>query len=272
MPLVTVAGAQIEFQRIAVERSRQSSPIVMLHEGLGCIALWKDFPLQLAQATARDVLLYSRQGYGHSSALVAARTVRYMHHEALQVLPQLLDRLGIVNPILFGHSDGGSIALIHAGGSQRAVAGVVVLAPHVLVEDISVSSIAAARVAYETTDLRARLERHHDDVDGMFWGWNDIWLHPAFRAWNIEDYVKRIRCGILAIQGEQDEYGTMDQIDRIARLAPDVRTLSLPNCRHSPHRDQPRMVLESVVRWIEEREIGADGRGVTVRAASGKTP
>ena len=272
MPFVTVAGAQIEFQRIAVERPRQSSPIVMLHEGLGCIALWKDFPLQLAQATARDVVLYSRQGYGHSSALVAARTLSYMHNEALQVLPELLDRLGIENPILFGHSDGGSIALIHAGGSQRAVAGVVALAPHVLVEDISISSIAAAKVAYETTDLRARLERYHDDVDGMFWGWNDIWLHPAFRAWNIEDYVKRVRCEILAIQGEQDEYGTMDQIERIARLAPNVRTLTLPNCRHSAHRDQSGAVLDSVVRWIEERQIGGAELRHAIQAASGEMP
>jgi len=272
MPFVSIADTQIEFQRIAVGRPRRSSPIVMLHEGLGCIALWKDFPQQLAQATARDVLLYSRQGYGHSSALVAARTPRYMHHEALQVLPELLDRLGIENPILFGHSDGGSIALIHAGGSQRPVAGVVALAPHVLVEDISISSIAAAKVAYETTDLRARLERHHDDVDGMFWGWNNIWLNAAFRAWNIEDYVKRIRCGILAIQGEQDEYGTMDQIERIARLAPTVRTLLLPNCRHSPHRDQSGAVLNSVVRWIEEREIGGVEHRLTVQAASGEMP
>jgi pimeloyl-ACP methyl ester carboxylesterase len=172
-----------------------------------------------------------------------------MHDEALFVLPQFLDALGIQRPILLGHSDGASIALIHAGGSRRNVAGVVALAPHVMVEDVSISSIAAAKLAYETTSLRERLARFHDDVDGVFWGWNDTWLHPDFRSWNIEEYLPRISCRVLAIQGEDDEYGSMQQIERIGQRAADVELLKLRDCRHSPHRDQPAAVLNAVVDW-----------------------
>jgi pimeloyl-ACP methyl ester carboxylesterase len=175
-----------------------------------------------------------------------------MHDEALLVLPQLLDRLNIENPVLFGHSDGGSIALIHAGGSRRKVAGIVALAPHVFVEDISVSGIAAAKVAYETTNLRERLARHHDDVDGVFWGWNNIWLHPAFRTWNIEKYLPQIECSVLAIQGENDEYGSMQQIERIARSSPHVRLSKLSHCGHSPHRDCTEAVLADVAAWMQQ--------------------
>jgi len=176
-----------------------------------------------------------------------------MHEEALVALPQFLDALGIENPVLFGHSDGGSIALIHAGGSGRKVAGIVVLAPHVFVEELSIDSIAAAKVAYETTSLRERLARYHDDVDGAFRGWNDIWLHPGFRSWNIEEYLPRITCPILAIQGDDDEYGSTEQIQRIGRAAADVELLRLANCRHSPHRDQPEQVLATLTRWMEHR-------------------
>jgi pimeloyl-ACP methyl ester carboxylesterase len=173
-----------------------------------------------------------------------------MHHEALIVLPQFLDALGIQKPILFGHSDGGSIALIYAGGSGRSLSGVVALAPHVFVEDLSVSNIAAAKTAYKTTNLREKLARHHDDVDGTFWGWNNIWLNPAFRQWNIEEYLPRIACPILAVQGLEDEYGTIEQIRCIERGAPRVEALGLAHSRHSPHRDQPRRVLEAVDRWL----------------------
>jgi pimeloyl-ACP methyl ester carboxylesterase len=180
-----------------------------------------------------------------------------MHDEALNVLPQFLDALGIVNPVLFGHSDGGSIALIHAGASGRKVAGIVALAPHVFVEEISVTSISAAKTAYESTSLRERLARYHDDVDEAFRGWNDIWLDPAFRAWNIEQYLPRIECGVLAIQGEDDEYGSMEQIERIARAAADVELLKLANCGHSPHKDCSGAVLERVSGWIHQFRRGA---------------
>jgi pimeloyl-ACP methyl ester carboxylesterase len=248
MSFTTLGNVRIEYEHIP--GGPQSPTIVMLHEGLGSVSMWKDFPRQLAKATQSRVVVYSRQGYGWSTPLHSPRSVRYMHDEALIVLPQFLDALGIENPILFGHSDGGSIALIHAASSGRNVGGVIAMAPHVFVEEISVTSIAAAKTAYETTTLRDRLQRYHDDVDGAFWGWNDIWLHPHFREWNIEEYLPAITCSVLAIQGEADEYGTMEQIDRIARSVPNAQLLKLPQCRHSPHRDQPDAVLREVTHWM----------------------
>jgi pimeloyl-ACP methyl ester carboxylesterase len=225
--------------------------MVLLHEGLGSIALWRDFPQRVAQATGCRVVVYSRYGYGQSSPITAPHGVRYMHDEALLTLPDLLDQLGIVKPVLLGHSDGASIALIHAGGVQRPLAGVVAMAPHIIVEEVSVRSIAAAKVAYETTDLRQRLARYHADVDSAFRGWNDIWLHPDFRAWNIEDCLPHITCPLLAIQGENDEYGSLEQIDRMARLRPGTQLLKLPACGHSPHKDQPETVLAAVKQFVE---------------------
>jgi len=250
MPLLQVAGARLEVERISVGREAHA-PIVMLHEGLGSVAMWRDFPHRVAHAAGRDVVVYSRAGYGRSSAASLPYGVRYMHDEALTVLPALLDALGIARPFLFGHSDGASIALIHAGASGRPVRGLALMAPHVMVEDVSIASIEAAKVAWRATDLRARLSRHHDDVDAAFAGWNDIWLHPDFRAWSIEDETRRVRCPVLAIQGEDDEYGTMAQIERIADLAPDVDLVRLADCRHSPHRDQPEAVIEALVRFVD---------------------
>jgi pimeloyl-ACP methyl ester carboxylesterase len=244
MFLTTSAGVRLEYERISGVRSGPT--IVMLHEGLGSISMWRDFPRQVAEATGHDVFVYSRQGYGRSAPLAAPRPLRFMHDEALVVLPEILDALDIRRPILLGHSDGGSIALIHAGGSGREVAGLVLLAPHVMVEDISVASIAAARSGYVQGDLRARLGRHHDDVDGAFRGWSEVWLNPAFRDWSIEEYLPRITCPVLAIQGEQDEYGTMEQVDRIGRAIPHARVLKIARCGHSPHRDNAEDVLEAI--------------------------
>jgi pimeloyl-ACP methyl ester carboxylesterase len=244
MFLTTSAGVRLEYERRP--GSGLSPTIVMLHEGLGSISMWRDFPRQVAEATGHEVLVYSRQGYGRSSPLVAPRALRFMHDEALIVLPEILDALDVRRPILLGHSDGGSIALIHAGGSGREVTGLILLAPHVMVEDISVASIAAARAAYERGEFRARLARHHDDVDGAFRGWNDVWLRPDFRAWTIEEYLPRIQCPVLAIQGEDDEYGTMEQVDRIGRAIPHARILKLARCGHSPHRDGAEDVLEAI--------------------------
>lgn len=224
----------------------------MLHEGLGSIAMWRDFPQQVADATGCEVLVYSRYGYGNSDPIEKSRTVDFMHEEALKSLPDLLDQLNIRKPILFGHSDGGSIALIHAGGAGRDLAGVIVMAPHVLVEKLSVTSIAAAKEAYLHTNLRERLGRYHANVDSAFWGWNDIWLHPEFLHWNIEAYLPSIACPILAIQGVDDEYGTMEQIHIIDRTVKDVELLKLPDCRHSPHKDQPRAVLKAVAAFVEK--------------------
>jgi len=249
MSFLTIGRGRIEYERFSVEVTNAHT-IVMLHEGLGSVSLWRDFPERLARATGSNVIVYSRHGYGKSAPVAESRAVRYMHDEALIVLPQVLDALEVEKPVLFGHSDGGSIALIYAGGSGRPVSGVIALAPHVFVEDLSVNSIAATKVAYETTNLREKLARHHDDVDGVFWGWNDIWLSPEFRAWNIEEYLPRIGCPVLVIQGIEDEYGTLEQVRRIERGAKHVQTLSLADCRHSPHRDQPQRVLDGVARWI----------------------
>lgn len=249
MPFTTLASGRTEYQQIA-GGDPAAPTIVMLHEGLGSLSMWKDFPARLAAVTGSNVVIYSRHGYGRSAPLRTRRGVRYMHDEALRTLPQFLDELGIGNPILFGHSDGASIALIYAGGSGRPVTGIIALAPHVFVEEITVSGIAAARLAYETTTLRERLARHHDDADSAFRGWNDAWLDPAFRSWNIEEYLSRIGCSILAIQGEDDEYGSMEQIERIARGAPDVELLKLADCGHSPHRDRPEAVLSAVAGFL----------------------
>jgi pimeloyl-ACP methyl ester carboxylesterase len=224
--------------------------MVMLHEGLGSLALWRDFPQRLADATQHRVLVYSRLGYGKSDPLTWPRGVDFMHAEALEILPKLLDSLGVHDPVLFGHSDGASIALIHAARARRPVAAVVALAPHVLVERYGLDSIAAARRAYLDGDLRTKLARYHDDVESAFWGWNDIWLHPDFVAWNIEALLPEIACPVLAIQGVDDEYGTMEQLDRLERGVRAARRLELTACGHSPHRDQPDAVLGAVTSFL----------------------
>ncbi len=246
---VRVAGRRLEYRLYAAHQVNRPT-LVFLHEGLGSVAMWREFPGRVAAATGCAALVYSRYGYGRSDVLDAPRTTRYMHDEALTALPELLDKLHIVRPVLIGHSDGGSIALIHAGGARREVAGLVLLAPHVFVENVSVDSIAMAREAYLTTDLGQKLARYHEDAGATFWGWNDIWLHPDFRAWNIEEYLPGIRCLILAIQGTDDEYGTLAQIETIAAKCRNVELLELADCRHSAHRDQPQATLEAIVRFV----------------------
>jgi len=250
MPSIEICGRRLDYEHVAAATPARPT-LVFLHEGLGSVAMWRDFPGRVAHAAGCDALVYSRYGYGNSDPLAEDRTVRYMHDEALVALPALLDTLGLARPILVGHSDGASIALIQAGGGDRELTGVVALAPHVLVEDISVMSIAAARVAYETTDLRGRLARYHADVDSAFRGWNRIWLAPAFRDWNIEEYLPRIGCPVLAIQGEDDEYGTMEQLRRIGARVRDAELVALADCRHSPHKDQPEATLEAIVRFVD---------------------
>jgi len=223
--------------------------IVMLHEGLGSTSMWRDFPDRLAAATRARVLVYSRIGYGRSTPLAQARQVDYMHEEARTWLPAILDRLGIARPVLFGHSDGASIALIHAASTASKARAVIALAPHVKVEDLTAASIEKARSAYST--IRERLARYHADVDSAFWGWNRIWLDPAFRSWNIEALLPAIRCPVLCIQGRNDEYGTLEQIASIARALPGTNTVELADCRHSPHRDQPEAVLDAAREFIE---------------------
>ncbi|MCU0896790.1 MAG: alpha/beta hydrolase [Burkholderiales bacterium] len=248
---VTVQGRRLEYRRIA--SSRPSLPtLVFLHEGLGALAMWRDFPDRAAAATGCGALVYSRYGYGRSDVLERAHRVDYMHREALDFLPELLDKLGIDDPLPVGHSDGASIAIIYAG-ARHSARGLVLLAPHVFVEAISVESIAKAKIAFETTDLPQKLARYHADAAKTFYGWNDIWLAPDFRAWNIEAFLPDIRVPILAIQGEDDEYGTMRQIDAIAAQARGpVELVKLPNCGHSPHRDQPDATLAALSRFVAE--------------------
>jgi pimeloyl-ACP methyl ester carboxylesterase len=224
--------------------------LVFLHEGLGSVAMWREFPSRVAAATGRRTLVYSRQGYGRSAKLTGPRRPDYMHREALETLPALRAERGLADPVLIGHSDGASIALIHAGAGHK-VRGIVAMAPHVFVEDVTIRSIEAAREAWRTTDLRTRLRRYHDDVDGAFRGWNDAWLDPAFRDWNIEACLPAVTCPLLAIQGRDDEYGTMAQLDEIARRAKGpCELLKLEKCGHAPFRDQPQTVLEEVTRFI----------------------
>ena len=243
---------------------RGGTTIVMLHEGLGSIALWKDFPERLAARTGCGVLVYSRYGHGNSDKLMEKRPVDFMHHEGEVVLPELLGKLKVEQPILLGHSDGGSISLIFAGKYPDAARGLILEAPHVFVEDLSVASIAQAKVNYETTDFASKLGRYHAHVDATFWGWNDIWLDPDFRSWNIEEYASAIRCPILCIQGEDDEYGTKAQVDAIKARAPQTEIVMLPNCKHSPHRDQAEKTLDVMAQFVAcLRECGFD-RGESV--------
>jgi pimeloyl-ACP methyl ester carboxylesterase len=227
--------------------------VVFLHEGLGSLSMWRDFPERLCAAAGCRGLVYSRPAYGRSTPRPAGERwgPDFMHRQAHELLPALLDALGVQPPYaLFGHSDGGSIALLHAARFPARVACAVVLAPHIVVEDISVRSIEATRGAYLNTDLRARLARHHADVDSTFWGWNDIWLDSRFRGWSIEAEIGTIACPLLAVQGLDDEYGTLAQIRGIRQRLPQTQLLELADCAHSPHRDQPETLITAAAAFI----------------------
>lgn len=245
MLFMDINGRALEYRAIPGAVS-EHPPLVFLHEGLGCAALWRDFPDKVARDLGAPALVYSRFGYGQSAGIDRPRTPRFMHEEALDVLPVLLDRSAITRPLLIGHSDGASIALIHAASAGRAVAGLVLMAPHIMVEPICVESIARISATYEGP-LRARLARYHANVDDAFHGWADIWLDPAFRNWSLEAEARALSIPTLLIQGQDDEYGTLAQIDRIAELAQGpVERLVLDKCGHSPHRDQEAAVLAAI--------------------------
>ena len=246
---IKVQGRNLEVLRIP--GNVHLPELVFLHEGLGSASHWRDLPGLVAASTRCPVTVYSRYGSGNSDVLTEARPVRYMHDEALATLPELLSILHIENPILIGHSDGASIAIIYAGAHDR-LRGAVLLAPHVFVEDQSVRSIAKAKVSFQSTDLPERLGRYHRDPARTFWGWNDIWLHPDFRSWNIEEYLPRITCPMLVIQGLDDQYGTMAQVEAIRKQSGgSAEVLKLKNCRHSPQRDQPKATLEAITKFVE---------------------
>ena len=242
---------RIEHQWIA--RADRAAPLwVFLHEGLGSLAMWKDFPARLCAALGCRGLVYSRPGYGRSTPRGDAEIWQpdFLHQQAHEVLPALLQSLGIDTavdkPWLFGHSDGGSIALLFAARYPARIAAAIVLAPHIKVEEVSLLGIDKARQAYLKSDLRQRLARYHDDPDSAFWGWNRIWLEPSFRPWSIEAEIGAIRAPLLAVQGLGDEYGTLEQIRGIARRVPQTRLLELAECGHSPHRDQADVLIAAV--------------------------
>jgi len=285
MNLVEIAGTRLEVQSIA--GSAGLAPLVFLHEGLGSVSLWtqrgRSWPQAVCQATGRAGLVYSRRGYGRSDAVPDVRGAGrlapdYMHREAWEVLPALLASQGIAQPVLLGHSDGASIALLHA--SRHPVSAAIVMAPHLMVEDVAVQAIAQATAAFERSKgpprassarsggsedtpvpnvgvnhssggLRERLARHHADVDSAFWQWNDVWLSPGFRSFDIRPDCRRISAPLLAIQGLGDEYGTLAQLDELALAAPQTVQLRLPDCGHSPQRDQPDRTLEAIAGFLQ---------------------
>jgi pimeloyl-ACP methyl ester carboxylesterase len=227
--------------------------LVFLHEGLGCVSTWRDFPARVVEATGRGALVYSRAGYGKSDPVSLPRPVSFMHDEALVTLPAVLDAAGVCEAVLVGHSDGGSIALIYAGGVRdERLRGLVLEAPHVFVEDVSVASISRAAELYFDGGLKRTLERHHGgNTECAFRGWNDVWLSPAFRSWNIEEFLPRITIPVLVIQGEDDDYGTLRQVGAIERGCHGrVKSVIFPGCGHSPHRDQPERTLDKITTFV----------------------
>lgn len=252
MQLAAIPAGRIEYRWIGASGS-DLPVLIFLHEGLGSVAQWRDFPDGVAAACGLPALVYSRIGYGGSSACALPRPITYMHDEALTVLPQLIAALGIKQHILVGHSDGASISLIHAGSGVRpGLLGMAVLAPHSYGEPISMTAIAAAKVAYDSGDLRERLAKYHGaNVDCAFRGWCDSWLNPDFARWNIEEYVAHITLPLLVIQGEGDEYGTLAQVETIKALAKGrVETLVLQDCGHSPQKDQPEAVRAALTAFV----------------------
>jgi pimeloyl-ACP methyl ester carboxylesterase len=241
-------------EAVMVEARNSALPtIVLLHEGLGSVSHWRDFPSRLAEHTGAGVFVYSRHGHGGSDSLQEPRSVSYMHHEAQIVLPEILRKAGVERPVLLGHSDGASIAIIYAGTFPASPAGLILEAPHVFVEDISVASIAEARKAYRKTDLPQRLARYHENADSLFWGWNNIWLDPQFRNWNIESFLDSIRCPVLVLQGAQDQYGTTKQVEAIQARIPLAAATILEDCRHAPHRDQCDATLSAIRTFLSTR-------------------
>lgn len=251
---LSVAGAQLECVRHGPSAD-QAPTLIFLHEGLGCIDMWHDFPQKLSALTGCGSLVYSRLGYGGSDPCEVPRPLSYMHDEGLQVLPGLIKAAGIRQHILIGHSDGGSIAIINAGGARSdSLLGVITESAHVFCEALSVQSIDAAKVAFEQSGLDLKLQKYHrDNTECAFWGWNNAWLDPEFMYWNIEEYLPKIGVPILAIQGVDDQYGTEDQILAIkSQAGAQVEVCMLEHCGHSPHREQEEETLRVMSQFIKK--------------------
>ena len=256
----------IEYLRLTPSaRTAPDSPLVVfLHEGLGSIGLWRDYPQQFCDEGGYRGLVFSREGYGRSTPRAHDQhwPPTFMHEQATEMLPQLFARLGIGNADpawLFGHSDGASIALIFAATSPASIGGVIAVAPHIIVEPLSLQSITAARDAYVDGTLRSRLARYHDDVDSAFFGWNDAWLAPAFATWSIEPLLDRLQCPILAVQGSDDEYGTLAQVEGIRLHAPQTEIVVIPACGHSPQRDAPQALTDAAIDFITRHSTARQG-------------
>jgi pimeloyl-ACP methyl ester carboxylesterase len=248
--MLRVFGLELEAEWVGPPRG-DAPELVFLHEGLGSITQWRDTPAVIAAGTNRSALVYAREGYGRSTPLALPRSLAYMHVEAAR-LPGVLAAAGVRDPVLIGHSDGASIAIIAAGHGLVAPRALVLIAPHVFVEDISVQSIAAAADAYRAGPLRERLARHHADVDGAFWGWNQVWLDPAFRAWDIRRDLRGITAPTLVVQGDRDEYGTRAQVDAIVRdVSGLVEVAWLDGAGHAPFRDVPSVMHNLINQFIE---------------------
>jgi pimeloyl-ACP methyl ester carboxylesterase len=249
MEQITAAGHRLEVERIP----GRSPTLVFLHEGLGCVARWRDFPRAVAAATGCAAFVYSRRGYGGSEPAPPPWPLTFMHDEARRVLPAVLAEEGIADAVLVGHSDGASIALVYAGEIGRAVRGVVAMAPHVIVEDVTVRAIAALRVAYAdpATEVRSRLARHHADVDGTFLGWAGAWLDPEFRRWDLRGSLPGVKVPVLVIQGDADEYGTLAQVDAVCGcVGGRAERVILPGCGHVPQKDREEETLAAIVRFV----------------------
>lgn len=239
---------EVEYQWLNEEQS--NLPIlVFLHEGLGSISLWRDFPMKLCKELGVRALIYSRPAYGWSTPRGIDENWQndFMHQQAIDVLPKVLESLQVQEPVwIFGHSDGGSIALLAAANNPQLVKGIILMAPHIFVENLTISSIKVAKEQYLHGDLKGKLTKYHQDVDSAFWGWNDIWLNPNFKQWNIVQEISSIQCPLLALQGFDDPYGTMAQIDGIKEVVPHANLVKIANCGHSPHREHPIIVLQAI--------------------------
>ena len=250
--LVTIANGRIEYSFYEVKRPAAPT-IVMLHEGLGALSLWRDLPRQLSNLIDCSVFVYSRHGYGQSDFIKNKFNAKYMHKEALNILPEILNHFDISNPILYGHSDGASIALIHASSAYTGIMGLILEAPHVFVEEISLNGLKDAKKAFEQGGLKAGLAKHHREPEMIFRCWNNIWLSPEFLTWNIVSCLSNIQCPTLLIQGETDAYGTLSQLDTIEKNISGIcEKKILPNIGHSPHRENPKLVLQSIKQFISK--------------------
>ncbi|MDO9566949.1 MAG: alpha/beta hydrolase [Candidatus Desulfaltia sp.] len=249
---IRVGGKRMEIAWLG-PAPKDAPTLIFLHEGLGCVNMWHDFPAELSKTTGCGALVYSRLGYGRSDPCFLPRSIRYVHDEGLKVLPELIKTTGIRNCILIGHSDGGSIAIVYSGGTPASpLQGLITEAAHVFCEEITIRSIQHARKSYQKGGLRQKLEKHHGaNTDCAFWGWNNTWLHPDFVNWNIEEYLPAIKKPMLVIQGENDQYGTLAQVDAIARQAgAGAEVIVLPDCGHSPHNEQKAAILKAMADFI----------------------